>query len=64
MYTRYKQTTIKIKQEIKQLNMETARQWNTKRQKKTQRQDWRNRMETTTVKNSKVNTNPNIEPQT
>lgn len=64
MYTRYKQTTIKIKQEIKQLNMETARQWNTKRQKKTQRQDWRNRMETATVKNSKVNTNPNIEPQT
>lgn len=64
MYTRYKQTTIKIKQEVKQLNMETARQWNTKRQKKTQRQDWRNRMETATVKNSKVNTNPNIEPQT
>lgn len=64
MYTRYKQTTIKIKQEIKQLNMETARQWNTKRQKKTQRQDWRNRMKTATVKNSKVNTNPNIEPQT
>lgn len=64
MYTRYKQTTIKIKQKIKQLNMETAKQWNTKRQKKTQRQDWRNRMETATVKNSKVNTNPNIEPQT
>lgn len=36
MYTRCKQTTIKIKQEIKQLNMETARQWNTKRQKKTE----------------------------